>query len=299
MSLAIRFALAALIFGIWAMLRKERLHYGIKQHGQFVVLGAFLFCLNYQATYGAQHYIASALNAIVFSTMVWLNIINARLFFGVRTNGSVWAAAILGITGVILLFGPRIENLSFKDATVLGALMCFGGALTASLGNMMSQQIQSQKLPVIATTFWGMLYGATGNFLVAAWTDSLVWPAASLSYWVSMAHLVVFGSVVAFASYLVLLGRIGAHRAGYAVVMFPVVAIIISIIWEGLNITWPLVLASVLILTGNVLIMRTKKPSTTSSRAGAERLPQHPESDQDEPRACHNAELPLANPLSK
>ena len=58
---------------------------------------------------------------------------------------------------------------------------------------------------------------------------------ASPGYIISLAYLTVFGSVVAFGAYLTLLGRIGAHKAGYAMVMFPVVALILSILFEGLQ----------------------------------------------------------------
>ena len=50
----------------------------------WMVLGLLLFGINYIIAYRAQLYITSALTAIAFSSMVWMNIINARLFFGVR-----------------------------------------------------------------------------------------------------------------------------------------------------------------------------------------------------------------------
>ncbi len=49
----------------------------------------------------------------------------------------------------------------------------------------------------------------------------------------SLLYLVVFSTVIAFAAYLTLLGRIGAARAGYATVMFPVLALLISTAFEG------------------------------------------------------------------
>ncbi len=49
----------------------------------------------------------------------------------------------------------------------------------------------------------------------------------------SLLYLALIGSVLAFACYLTLLGRIGADRAAYATVMFPVVALAVSTIVEG------------------------------------------------------------------
>ena len=70
--------------------------------------------------------------------------------------------------------------------------------------------------------------------------------------------MAVFGSVVAFGAYLTLLGRIGAHRAGYATVMFPVVALILSLSFEGLKLDLPIVLGTALVLLGNVLVLKER-----------------------------------------
>jgi drug/metabolite transporter (DMT)-like permease len=70
----------------------------------------------------------------------------------------------------------------------------------------------------------------------------------------------VFGSIIAFGSYLTLLGRIGAHKAGYAMVMFPLVALIISVLFEGLELSKPIVAGMALVLAGNVFILRGRKP---------------------------------------
>jgi hypothetical protein len=76
-----------------------------------------------------------------------------------------------------------------------------------------------------------------------------------VSYVVSLLYLAVFGSVIAFGCYLTLIGRIGAHRAGYSVVMFPVVALVLSALFEGLHIDANIVIGVGLALAGNVVIL--------------------------------------------
>ncbi len=71
----------------------------------------------------------------------------------------------------------------------------------------------------------------------------------------------MFGSIIAFGSYLTLLGRIGAHKAGYAMVMFPLVALIMSVVFEGLELSKPIVAGMTLVLAGNVFILRGRKPA--------------------------------------
>ncbi|MDH5501924.1 MAG: EamA family transporter [Gammaproteobacteria bacterium] len=225
----------------------------------FMLLGLLLFCLNYVLTYYAQQYITSALSAIAFSTMLWMNILNARIFFGVRAGWRVLIGSVLGIAGIAVLFLPQIGEFSFSDATLFGTSICVVGAYIASLGNMASQSAQSQGLPIMQSNAWGMLYGAilTGAIALAQGLEFTF--EASLSYVVSLLYLSIFGSVIAFGAYLTLLGRIGAHRAGYAMVMFPVVALVISFFFEGLEPRLSIFGGIALVIAGNLLILESRK----------------------------------------
>ena len=71
-------------------------------------------------------------------------------------------------------------------------------------------------------------------------------------------YLSVFGSVIAFGAYLTLLGRIGAHKAGYATVMFPVVALVLSILFEGLRLDAAILAGMFLVLLGNTLVLNRR-----------------------------------------
>ena len=75
----------------------------------------------------------------------------------------------------------------------------------------------------------------------------------------SLGYLAILGSIAAFASYLTLLKRIGAARAGYIGVMVPIVALLLSAAFEGFRfhaLTWLGIGVSV---AGNVLILRTER----------------------------------------
>jgi drug/metabolite transporter (DMT)-like permease len=258
-SVFTRYVLASLLLFGWCLVKGVNLRFPRRAHVQFVLLGLLLFCLNYILTYQAQQHITSALSAIVFSTMLWLNMLNARIFFGVRSGARVWFGSVAGIAGILLLFMPQVENLSMTDATVYGAVLCLIGAFIASLGNMVSQGAQKSGLPILQSNAWGMFYGAiiTGAISVSrGHSFAMDWSA---SYLGSLAFLVLFGSIAAFGAYLTLLGRIGAHKAGYALVMFPVVALIISFFFEGLEPSWNIFAGVSLVLLGNVFVLREKQ----------------------------------------
>ncbi len=218
-------------------------------------MGLLMFCLNYILAYRAQIYITSALSAIAFSSMLWMNIINSRIFFGVRVGLRNYIGAGLGIVGIIVLFGPQVSEVSLSDGVFYGSTLAVAGALMASFGNMASQAAQKIKLPVVQSNAWSMLYGGLLTGVMALVRGQAFTFDASAGYVLSLAYLTVFGSVIAFGAYLTLLGRIGAHRAGYATVMFPVVALILSMLFEELALDMTVLAGFLLVLGGNLLVL--------------------------------------------
>ena len=257
-SVVYRYAIASIVLFIYCKINKLKLLFDLKYHVWFVVLGAFLFSLNYVFAYRAQVHITSALAAIAFSTMLWINIVLSRLIFGTRAGRRVLIGAFLGILGIITLFAPQVSEVSLSDEVFIGSILALLGALTASIGNMVSQGAQKRALPVMQANAWGMLYGAILTAIIALSQGKAFTFDATFTYIASLAYLSLFGSVVAFGAYLTLLGRIGAHKAGYATVMFPVVALVLSILFEGLGLDMSIVLGTALVLLGNLLVLKQR-----------------------------------------
>ena len=122
-SIVYRYAGAALLLFAWSRYKKLNLAFGLRQHGWFVLLGIFLFGLNYVLAYRAQIYITSALTAIAFSAIVWMNILNARLFFGIRAGRRTIIGSFLGITGIVVLFAPQVSEMTLSDSVFFGSVL--------------------------------------------------------------------------------------------------------------------------------------------------------------------------------
>lgn len=259
-SIVYRYLGAAALLFAWSRYRGLKLGFSLRQHGWFLLLGFFLFGLNYILAYRAQIYLTSALTAIAFSAIVWMNIINARVFFGVKAGTRVLFGSMLGITGIVILFAPQIDDVTLTDTVFYGSVLAVAGAIVASFGNMISQGAQKRNLPVIQSNAWGMLYGAILTGIIAVFEGHPFVFDWSAGYLISLAYLTVFGSVIAFGAYLTLLGRIGAHRAGYAMVVFPVVALILSMLFEGLRLDATIVMGTALVLAGNLFVLWNKPP---------------------------------------
>ncbi|MDJ0657260.1 MAG: EamA family transporter [Xanthomonadales bacterium] len=272
-SVVYRYGAASILLFGWCACRGLELRFPMRDHVRFLALGVLLFGFNYIIAYQAQIYISSALTAIAFSTLVWMNIINARLLFGTRVTRGVLLGALLGAVGVVVLFTPQIGEVSLDDEVLFGAALAVLSALVASFGNMVSQASQRARLPVMQSNAWGMFYGALTTALVAALDGQAFNFDWSPGYVGSLVYLTVFGSIVAFGAYLTLLGRIGADRAGYAMVLFPVVALVISVVLEGLEISAGLVVGCTLVIAGNILVMRARRAPGGPSQAGPSSFP--------------------------
>ncbi len=255
-SIVYRYAAATVLLFAWIAIRGQRLIFPLRQHIWFALLGVLLFGINYIFAYRSQIYITSALAAIMFSTTVWLNIFNARIFFGARTESHVLIGALLGVAGIVLLFAPQVGELNLEDGVLFGMMLAFFGALSASFGNMASQAAHHRELPVVPANAWGMAYGTVFSLIVALVSGHPFNFDPSPGYVISLLYLALFGSIVAFWAYLTLLGRIGAQKAGYAMVMFPMVALVLSFLFEGLEVTPTLILGVLLVLAGNAFVIK-------------------------------------------
>ncbi|MBT8422327.1 MAG: EamA family transporter [Gammaproteobacteria bacterium] len=255
-SLAYRYLIAAGIAFAWCVATRRSLRFPLRSHVRFLLLGTFLFGLNYLSAYQAQFYISSALNAIGFSTMIVINMLNAWLFFRRRPTGRMYLGAALGIAGILLVFLPEVEEVALTDAILIGMFFSVLGTLFASFGNIASEAMQRDRLPIMQANAWGMLYGALLNILIAVAQGKPFVIDTSLTYLGSLVYLAVIGSVVAFACYLTLLGRIGLERAGYASVLIPVVALLFSVMLEGLQPGVTLLAGLTLAVAGNVFVLK-------------------------------------------
>lgn len=259
LSVAYRFALAALILFLWCRLRGLPLRFERREHLWMALQGFMLFCLNYLIFYWATAELTSGLIAVIFSTIVLMNIVNSALFFRRPVDASMVAGALTGLVGIVLVFWPEVASLQHNGGALKGLLLSLLGTYIASLGNMISARNQQQRLPVIQSNAYGMAYGALILLLYALVQGLELVYDRSLSYNLSLLYLALFGSVLAFGSYLTLLGRIGPEKAAYATVLFPLVALGISTLFE--NYHWSLMAGGgvALVVLGNVLIIMPKR----------------------------------------
>ncbi|MEM0939066.1 MAG: EamA family transporter [Bacteroidota bacterium] len=255
-SVSYRFVLAGIILLTYSKIRRLNLSFSSKQHLFMLLQGIFLFGLNYWLVYVAEKELISALVAVAFSTIIFLNILFGTLFLRRKTEGKVYLGAFLGIVGTYLLFSNDLMGVSSEELPVVPLILCFASVVIASLGNITSVFNQSNALPVIQTNAFGMLYGGLFIGLIALMSGKSFAFDLSLAYTVSLLYLSIFGSIVAFGAYLTLIGKIGADKGAYVLIVIPVIAVVLSVFFENYLFTFQVLIGIALILGGNLIIIR-------------------------------------------
>jgi drug/metabolite transporter (DMT)-like permease len=261
-SVAYRFALAALILFAWCWIRRLPLKFSFREHLWLMLQGIAVFSTNYVLFYEAEKHLVSGSVAIIFSILVVFNILNNWFFFRVKPTYQVIGGAALGLLGIVLTFWHELFNLGSSLDNVLGIALSLVGTVCASFGNMIFARLRKDGMPIVQGNAFGMLYGTVVLFAYACFSGGKFSFDSSPSYILSLLYLSLFGSVIAFGCYLTLVGRIGADRAAYCSVLFPIVALFLSASFEGYRLNAVSGFGIVLVLAGNVLVLAHKQPSS-------------------------------------
>jgi drug/metabolite transporter (DMT)-like permease len=260
-SVAYRFAIASLVLAAWSALTGRSLRFSRRAHAFIALQGALLFGFNYVTVYWAERYATSGLVAVLFSTIVFMNPIGARMAFGTPLTTRTLVAAALGVVGVALLFVPELSRARFGGDAALGIVLGLVSTAIASAGNLAATRNHDAGIPVLTGAASGMAYGALAAALVAMLMGARWSFDFRATYVVSLLYLAVFGTVVAFGSYLTLLKRVGPTRASYVAVATPIVAMALSTAFEGYRWTLLAGFGVVLALVGNRLALSPRRPS--------------------------------------
>ena len=254
-SLVYRFGIAAACVFIYARVTGSPLRLSLRDHRMVAIQGATLFCLNYWMTYLSTQYLTSGLVAVLFTSIIFFNLVNGRMIFGTRVERRVLLAAGAGMLGVALLFLPELQAALHNPTIAHGTVLALIATYVASLGNMAASRNTREHLPVVTVNAYGLAYGTLGLAVIAALRGTPVafdprWP-----YVLSLLYLSLAGTALAFGLYLALIKRIGASRAAYSSVLFPVVALVVSTLFESYAWSVAAVVGLAVLVAGNALAL--------------------------------------------
>ena len=251
--MATRFLCAGALLMGWQLARGERLP-TMRQWANATLVGTLMLGGGMGCTAYAEQTIASGL-VVAFIAVIPLLLVVINLGFGVYPRRSELLAVTVGLAGVIMLTqGAAIHG--SPGGLVAISLGCTGWAL----GSVLSQR--GFPLAPGATGFASeLLCGGLALMAISAIAgESWHWPTQTGS-WAAWVYLVVFGSLIAFNAYMLLLARTTSSLASSYTLVNPVVALILGVTWGGESVSSWEWMSSGVVMMGVVLLFAGRRRS--------------------------------------
>ena len=259
-SIVWRFLLASIILFIWCYFRGLKLSFPWRDHLSWLLLGFFLFCVNYICAYFGTFYLASGLVCLIFSTLTLFTVFNGFVFFKKPIRLPILIGAVVGIAGLSVIFSNEISSAdwSLESGVVKGFLWMLLATFFASIGMLLSGQFQARKMPLVQSNAFSMLYGSLILVFYITVSDVSFSFNTSYSYVISLVYLALIASVIGFGVYLKLVGNIGADKASYVNIFTPTIALLLSTLFENYEWSWVGLIGVLLIIIGNIIVLYAK-----------------------------------------
>ncbi len=263
-SLTYRFGGAAIILIAYCFFTNRNLSFNRQQHA-WIALQAFLvYFTNYVLFYMASRYFVSGIVAVIFASIIIWNIINSRLFLKSTIEIKTIIGAIIGLAGLLCIMWAEVTRLENQDFWFLleGIALGVAGTLSASLGQITTMANVRRGLPILQTNALGYAYGSVFMIVAAILLGHPLDFDFSLTYVSSLLYLSLFGTVIAFLCYLTLIDRIGSDKGAYVFILTPIIALLLSSLYEEMPWSFLTVGGIGLVVIGNILVMLRSRATT-------------------------------------
>lgn len=265
-SIAYRFAVGASAMFGYAAITKAPLRIGWQGQLFAAVLGFAQFVLNFNFIYRAEGYITSGLVAVLFALLLVPNAVFGRVFLGQPLSGRFLAGSLVAVMGVGMLIAQELRvDSATMSATVIGVVLTLAGIVSASAANIMQGTVQGKALPMASTLAWSMTWGAGMNAAIALVTTGAPVIALTLPYIGGILYLGVFASAVTFSCFFNVIREVGPARAAYSGVLTPMIAMVISTMFEDYHWSWLAAAGGGVALAGLLIALSAHRPVQKSA----------------------------------
>jgi drug/metabolite transporter (DMT)-like permease len=256
-SVTYRFIIAGALMCGYALVRKERFPTDLRGLAVVAAVGFGQFCINFNFVYAAEAHITSGLVAVVFALLLLPNALLSRVVLGQRMGRQLLLGSAIAMAGVGLLIvrEARVDPAG-PHQTLLGVALTFGGILGSSVANVTQATRTARSYPMFATVGMAMLLGAAADGLLAWHLAGPPVVEHRLGYYLGILYLALFASALAFPLYYGIIRVIGPAKAAYSSVIVPVIAMLLSTVFEGYR--WsPLAIAGALVCAAGLVVALT------------------------------------------
>lgn len=260
-SIVWRFGLASAVLFLGCLIARKNLRLTRAQHLAALGQGTFAFSISYSFTYAAEGHVASAIVAVTFASLTFLNLVLFRLAAGQKAAAASWGGAILGLFGVAVLSGGEVLSAGFDGRAALGVGLALVATTASAFGNFFAWRGQNRGSEAIPATAWAMAYG-TGLLVIYGLVTGVEFSIdPTFTYVGSLLYLSILGSVIAFGLYFTIARTIGYAMASYISALTPPIAMLVSVLFEGAHFGWTALVGLLLVLSGQALLIRAPRVS--------------------------------------
>lgn len=276
LMLGARFGVAGAIVFAWA--RWKGIHVPTREEWRNAgIVGTMTLGAGTGAVAWAEQWVPSGVAALLVTTVpIWMVLLEWKWKGGSRPAPAVWWGLVLGALGIVLLVNPADAALTSPEQ-LLGIVAILLASIMFSFGAILGRDLALPSRPLMSTAAQMLLGGLALTVAGLLGGETVTWAAISPVSWAAWTYLMVFGSIVAYGSFVWLMKNAKpAHVSTYAYVN-PVVAVFLGWLLAGEAFTGEMLIAVALLLTAVMLITRfggakvgrVRAQSRLANRSGA------------------------------
>jgi drug/metabolite transporter (DMT)-like permease len=258
MSGGLRFVIAGLVLllAVLVLAGRGALMMNRRQLGSALLIGLLLPAWGNGMVVIAERHVASGLAALLIAS-VPLYVVVLRRLLGERPPAITLVGVGVGMAGLaVLLLGGPVAGA--HGSAGWGPWLVLLAALGWSVGS-----VASTRLPVPANPFAlsavEMLAGGAAMVIIGLTTgERLDLGAVTLQSWLSWAYLIVFGAVLAFSSYVYVLGKLPVSTVATYAYVNPVIAVVLGILLAGEHFGFLQLTGGLVVLCAVILVVRAE-----------------------------------------
>ncbi len=261
---AFRFLAAGFLLVAWCSIKGEKI-WDKKSIKHAAIAGILMLGVGNGLVICVEQFIPSGLVAIlVSSAAMWFVILDKPKWKENLRNTSTVLGLIIGFIGVILLFGEQMMQTLNSDQNsmqVIGILLLLLAPIGWAAGSLYSKYNSDDNVSVSVSTSWQMIAAGLAfipGTIITSEFEHFNLDQVSADAWLSVAYLVIFGSIAAFSAYVWLLSVRPATQVSTYAYVNPVVAVLLSMFFTSERITFIQIIGLVVIL-GSVLLINLAK----------------------------------------
>jgi drug/metabolite transporter (DMT)-like permease len=227
----------------------------MRQIRRQAIAGFFMITLGNGLVAWAEVLIPSGVAAILCSLMpVVVILINVGINKGERPTVPIFAGVLLGLVGILMIFGEHLEAFSRSEYQT-GIAMIFIAVLAWAGGSVWIKKQGNDGDPFLNAGLQ-MFFGGVWLIPATAMFDNLTDVTWSLEAFYALVYLVLIGSVVAYACYTYVLRKLPMTIVSLYAYVNPVVAVLLGWIVLDEKLNMQIGIAILVTVTGIYIVNR-------------------------------------------